>query len=648
MAGNSGAIRAGAAFVEIFADKSALMCGLKAAEQSIKKWGQSISSFGKKMMGLGTAIVAPLITIATKTADFLHELEEMSIVTGIAAESLYALSYAADQNGVSMQGLVKSMIFMHKNLFAVQKGSKSAVEAFGRLGLSAKDLAGKTPDQQFLLIADRIASIKDPTLRAALALKVFGRSGAMLLPLLSQGSGAIRAYQAELKRLGATVSSEDIQAAAGFYKEVKKLWWVVKNGLIQSIGSALIPMLRQWAEKMVECVGAATRWVKENRGVVSMVFWFGIALTTAGGALYAFGSGLIWISKVVGLVHAGFAVVRSALLWLVSPIGMVIAAVTAAVAAFLYFSGYGGQLMAWLGKCFASLKDDAINAFNGISKALAKGDLGLAARIAWLFVKVEWLKAKQWLLEIWYSVKEKMLEVWLAAVYGIVDAWYTTVYGIQVAWIETVAFLKSVWIGFKEFWGNTIDWIAKKMMDVWIWWQKLMDPNFDENFARAYANDQFDRDQNQRAEQTNKDLLAVDQERARRRRDSRLLYDDQMKTSEQMQQDEIERANDLARQNIKNVGDELAKTKRQFDESIRKANEPAQPRSKKPPAPSRDWSPSGLDKASTTGTFSAFGLNQMGVGSGLMQKISDYTQRTAEATEEIADQMADGGLEFGN
>jgi len=648
MAGNSGAIRAGAAFVEIFADKNAFMRGLKSAEQSIKKWGHSISSFGKKMMGLGTAIVAPLMAAATKTSEFLHDLEEMSVVTGIAAESLYALSYAADQNGVSMQGLVKSMIFMHKNLFAMQKGTKSAVEAFGRLGLSAKDLAGKTPDEQFLIIADRIASIKDPTQRAALALKVFGRSGAMLLPLLSQGSGAIRAYQDELKRLGVTVSGEDIGAAAGFYKEVKKLCWIIKNGLIQSIGSALIPMLKQWAEKMVECVGAATRWIKENRGVVNTVFWLGIALTTAGGAFYAFGTAMIWVSKVVGLVHAGFAVIRSVLLWLVSPIGMVIAAVTAAVSAFLYFSGYGSQLITWLGQCFQTLKDDAINAFNGISKALAKGDLGLAARIAWLFVKLEWLKAKQWLLEIWYSVKETMLEVWLAAVYGIVDAWFTAVYSIQAAWIETVAFLKSVWIGFQSFWGNTIDWVAKKMMDVWIWWQKLMDPNFDEKFARTYANDQFGRDKRNRTEQTNKDLLAVDQERAKRRRDLRSMYDDQMKTSEQMQQYQIQRANDLARQNIKSVGDELAKTKRQFDESIQKANEPAQPRSKKPPAPSSNWGPSGLDKASTTGPFSAFGLNQMGVGSGLMQKISDYTQRTAEATEEIADQMAEGGLEFGN
>lgn len=492
MASKSGAIKAGAAYVEIFADKSALMRGLKAAEHSIKAWGTSISSMGKKLMGFGTAILTPLIGLATKAASVGHEFKEMSEITGASVESLFALSFAADQNGVSMQGLGKSLIFMHKNMYALNRGSKSAVEAFGRLGLSAKDLAGKSPDEQFLLIADRIASIENPTERAALALKVFGRAGASLLPLLNQGKGAIQAYAARLKELGITMSAEDAEAAASFYEQIKELWWVIKNGLMQAIGSGLIPMLREWVARITECVGMAARWVRENKGVVRMVFWFGMALTVAGAALYAFGTAMIWMGKVFGVIHSVFAGIRTVLLWMLSPVGMIITAIVALGAVLLYVTGYGGQLLNWLGGCFNALKEDATKAFNGISKALAKGDFALAARIAWLFVKMEWLKAKQWMLEIWYSVKVKVLEYWYAAVYSIVDVWNTAVYGVQVAWIETVSFLESAWIGFKELFGNTVDWIAKKMMGVYIWWQKLMNPNFDEKFATDYINKQFD------------------------------------------------------------------------------------------------------------------------------------------------------------
>ncbi|OHB48141.1 MAG: hypothetical protein A2Y10_17685 [Planctomycetes bacterium GWF2_41_51] len=88
-----------------------------------------------------------------------------------------------------------------------------------------------------------------------------------------------------------------------------------------------------------------------------------------------------------------------------SPLGLVVIAITAAAAGFLYFSGYGAKALQWLGERFNELREDATAAIGGISAAFAKGDMGLAARIGWLFVKMEWLKAKQWMLEIWYSVK---------------------------------------------------------------------------------------------------------------------------------------------------------------------------------------------------------------------------------------------------
>jgi hypothetical protein len=647
MAGNSGAIRAGAAYVEIFADKSKLMRGLKAAEQSIKQWGTSISSLGKKMMGLGMAIVAPLVTLSAKTAAFAHEIEEMSLKTGAGIESLQGLSYAADQNEVSMEGLTRAFTFMHKNLFSVYKGTKQVSQSFAALGLTAKDLIDKSPEEQFMLIADKIASIKDPTARAALALKVFGRSGVSLLPMLSKGAEGLRAYQAELQRLGAVMSKEDVEVSALFYKELKKMWYVIKNGLANAIGSALIPILTSYAKKMIEVVGAATRWVKENRGVVTMAFWLGVAITAAGAALYAFGTAVIWLSKVIGAVHAALGVMRTLLTFLISPIGMVTAAVVAATGAFLYFTGYGGQLLNWLGGCFNTLKKDATAALDGISNAMAKGDMGLAAKIGWTFVKMEWLKAKQWLLEIWYGVKFKLLSVWYGVVYGLVDAWNTAVYGIQVAWIETVSFLKRVWVGFKSFWGQTVDWVAKKLFGVWVWWQKLNDPNFDGASAQKAFDQQLAADKQNRDEQSMAEMNQIENERKKRRDSARGEYDALSDAAEQAQYDELKSVSEESANNLRTVGEELKKAKDDFNSSVKEANAPEKKTApvKRPAMRGINWQ-SGMDKASSTGTFSAFGLSQIGAGS-VMQKIADFTQRTAEATEELADKMDGGEPEFG-
>jgi hypothetical protein len=688
---NSGAIKAGSAYVEIFADKSALMRGLRSAESSIKKWGNAISSFGKKMMGIGTAIVTPLIAAAKYAGSFADDIARMSQIVGISVSSLQGLSFAANQNDISMQSLGKALIFMHKNLAALNKGSKAQVEAFAKLGLAASDLRDKSPDELFMLIADRIASIENPTERITIALKIFGKAGANLIPLLNKGAGAIAEYKAELQRLGAIMSDEDVQAAEEFHETLKKLWYIIKNGLIAAIGSAVIPLLKEWANKMIEMIGFATRWIKEHRGVVTMVLWLGTVLVAGGSAFMLFGKTLIVCSKMLGVVRGGFGILKTVLAAMLSPLGTLIIQIGLCVGALLWMTGLGGKMLNWLGSCFNTLKEDATNAIGGIAAAFAKGDIGLAARIAWLFVKMEWLRAKEWMLGIWYSIKLAIMEIWYSAVYSIAVGWDAAVYGIQVAWIETLAFLQKAWVksgaflegawittvevfkkawaGFKQFWGNTIDWIAKKLMNVWIWWKKLSDPNFDEGAAKKQMDDMLAGDKQERSDNANaakekaeKDAAAkrlqleketqteldeIDKARNEKRKRAKEQFDSGLAGANQYVEEGLQNTIDGINAGKKGVADELAKTKEEFNAAIAKAKEPVQPKGKLP-LPQKDWEANtGLTKASTAGTFSAFGLGQIGAG-GVMQKIADATTRTAEATEEMADNMDGNEVEFGD
>jgi len=73
MAGHAHGIRAGSAYVELFADSSALVRGLKLAESRLKKFGASLSKIGGTMMGAGMgltfagmATTAPIV-MATKS-----------------------------------------------------------------------------------------------------------------------------------------------------------------------------------------------------------------------------------------------------------------------------------------------------------------------------------------------------------------------------------------------------------------------------------------------------------------------------------------------------------------------------------------------------------------------------------------------------
>src|SRR6056297_1296751 len=61
-------IRAGRAFVELFADSWPLVRGLRRAEKKLKAFGNSVRGFGLKLAGAVSAITAPLGILTIKAA----------------------------------------------------------------------------------------------------------------------------------------------------------------------------------------------------------------------------------------------------------------------------------------------------------------------------------------------------------------------------------------------------------------------------------------------------------------------------------------------------------------------------------------------------------------------------------------------------
>src|SRR5512133_3006131 len=98
-------IRAGRAFVELFADDSKLARGLKNAQKKLEAFGSGIRHIGTRMMAAGGAVTAPLVAAAKAWADAGANLALMSARTGIGVEALSALSYAAEVTGTSLEDM---------------------------------------------------------------------------------------------------------------------------------------------------------------------------------------------------------------------------------------------------------------------------------------------------------------------------------------------------------------------------------------------------------------------------------------------------------------------------------------------------------------------------------------------------------------
>ena len=655
---NPSGIRAGQAFVELFADDSRLVRGLKAASKRLKAWGQSVTAAGQRMLSAGTAAVGGLLGASGVFASMGDTLAKASQRTGIGVERLSELAYAAEQSGADLETLEAGVRKMQKALAEAAVGSESARSALAALGLSITQLAGLSPDKQFTLIADRLAKIVDPTERAAAAMELFGRSGTQLLPMIANGAAGIDALAKRARELGLVMATEDAEAAVVFGDLVADLWKTVKMGVFV-IGSALAPVLTDFVQRALGVIRSVTDWIKANKAVVVTVFKIAAAVVAGGAALIVLGgilSGLGFAFGTLASIAAGvgtaLSMIGTVLGAILSPVGLVIAALASLGGYLLYVSGAGQQALSWLGRQLAALRDTALAAWKGISDALAAGDIGLAAKILWLTLKMEWQKGVAWLTDKWIGFKEAFMAVATEAVYGTAKILTSAWAGLQTAWVETVAFMSTAWTTFTHHlvtgWRTAQNWIAKKFVQL----MAMFDDSVDAEGAMRILDEDFAREQRGRDQATQQQLRDIETTRQAKRR---AIDQEERGTIEALEDERQRRHVERKRQydaDLKAAEDAVAEAKRQWQEAL---DEAARKRAevRETPAPGRakgiddlpDFEGVAKRSVSVVGTFNPLAAAGLGTG-GPLERTARAGEETAKNTKKLVQQTQRGGLVF--
>lgn len=665
-------IRAGAAFIELYAKDHRLVRGLDRAEKRLQAFGAGVREVGTRLVGLGAAAVTPLVGAAKVFADTGSELADLSLRTGASVEALSELGFAAEQSGSDLTTVETGLRNMQRTLAEAAGGSTAATEALGKLGLSVRDLAGLSPDQQFKRIADRIAQIQDPALKAAAAIDLFGRSGTQLVPLMSGGAAGIEQLEAQARQLGLTISTEDAQAAEQFGDTLDTLWKVVKRGIF-AVGAALVPILQEAAERMTRIAVTVATWVKENQQLIATAFWVAAGVLAAGAALVVLGTALSALGTVLGVISAAITglgaavgVLGAILTAVLSPLGLVTLGLVALTGYLIYASGAGGQALDWLRDRFESLKNDALAALAGIGDALAAGDLALAGKILWLTLKLEWQKGINFLLEQWTRFKEFFLRLGTDAFYGAVLVLNDAFAGLQVAWVETTTFLANAWTRFTGWvtkgWNSAVGFLQK----TWARFKSLFDDSVDVE-AEVRRIDQEVGEQNTRVDEEMQATLAGREEQRQARRGA--IERDRAEAERGIVgQADAAHARRQAQQQAELAASEQAldAARREWEDAIglaakqRKAAQqadkgPAQMKEFKPPSPDEllaQFEGLGAHVAEAErrtvdvqGTFNAAAIGGL-AAAGPSDRIAQATEATAEGVQRLVRHADHGGLVF--
>ena len=526
-------IRAGRAFVELFADDSKLVRGLRRAEKRLKAFGDRIRNFGLKIAGLGAAMLAPMLGAAKAFSSMGDQVAKMAKRTGLSVEALSELRFVASQTGTEFESLEMGFRRMQRSIYDAGRGLSTAKDALADLGLRFEDLDGLSPEEQFKLLGEAISRIEDPTKKAAIAMTLFGRTGTNLLPMFARGAKGIEELQEEARRLGLTMSSEDAKAAEDFTDALDKLWKVVKMGVFR-VGAALAPVLQQLTDTITGVATKISAWIDQNRQLIVTVMQVAAAILAGGLALAALGTVISGLGSALGVlitvitgVATVFKLLAGVIAFLLSPIGLVIAAVAALGAYLVYATGMGGKALTWLGEKFNVLKEDALTAYQGIADALAAGDIALAAKILWLTLKMEWQRGINFLEKVWLNFRNFFIRIGYDAWSGLLATVEIVWHALEVGWIETVAFLSKAWTKFTSFFSRTWEHMKAWAKKAWTWIKGLFDDSTAESRAATYSEIDSQREaaiaEIDNAEQ--RDLAQREADRQRKREEAASLHE---------------------------------------------------------------------------------------------------------------------------
>lgn len=236
---------------------------IDSAQRNLRSLGDTAASLPARFGTLGVAIAAAFSAVTVKGAiDTLDQLDDLSEKTGIAVESLSALRYAGEVTGTPLEAIATSTKFLAKNMSEAAAGNKEATSTFKTLGVEVKDASGalRAQDAVLLDLADVFKSFPDGPEKSAAAVRIFGKSGQDMIPLLNQGSDGIRRLRGEAEGLGVVYGGDLAKQAATFNDNLKKLELNAEAAKV-AIAGGLLGSINQLIEAFVKLKQEGLLWV---------------------------------------------------------------------------------------------------------------------------------------------------------------------------------------------------------------------------------------------------------------------------------------------------------------------------------------------------------------------------------------------------
>lgn len=232
-------------------------------EKEAKKLNNQVNKLSKDLsnklkgactaVGIGFgAVTATAGVLINKTIEAGDRIDKMSQKIGMSRQAFQEWDFIMSQNGGSVESLQMGYKALANQMGGVQKGSKDSIGYFKKLGVAVKDNHGQLRKQEdvFNDSVRALQNMKNPTEKAIIANKLFGKSAIEMKPLLNQTSESVDTLRKRANDLGMVMSDEAVDASVKLTDSIDAIQRSF-SAFGNQIGAQLVPYVQQLADELI-------------------------------------------------------------------------------------------------------------------------------------------------------------------------------------------------------------------------------------------------------------------------------------------------------------------------------------------------------------------------------------------------------------
>lgn len=267
----------GALTVDLLLETLQWQSGLSKADYQAQKFADAIEGkfnkmadiAGEAMKGIVAGVVAgfsagKLLGFINETQSAADRLDELAQKTNLSVGVLAELGVYAKQSGADIEAAAGAMVKFNKNIVEGLDATTKQGKAFDSLRVAltengelrkAEDIARDT--------AAALAELEDGTIKTGLAIALYGKQGADMIPILNAQRNATDEQKESIAALAAEMTR--LAPVAGALEEQQSVMATNTQTMAALLGQQFIPylstMLGQW-NKLTEAGGGLSTVVK--------------------------------------------------------------------------------------------------------------------------------------------------------------------------------------------------------------------------------------------------------------------------------------------------------------------------------------------------------------------------------------------------